>query len=127
MNNLITNLANKINNNKNRYKHFLIYPISKLIIEISRVLFKQNFIRAFFIINKNQQKYVYILLKYSSYKKTFEKISKISKTISYKKTFKIIKYTNGLGLSIISTQKGLITSYDSKKLKLGGLLIIKIY
>lgn len=125
--NLIANLSSKINNNQQKYKHFLKYPASKLLIEIVKLLFKENYIRGFFIEKNNNKTYICLFLKYGAHKKVFQKMSAISKLNSEKKFNQIIKYNNGLGLYIVSSSKGFVTNYDAVKLKLGGNLIIKIY
>lgn len=125
--NLIADLSSKINNNQKKYKHSLKYPASKVIIEIVKLLFKENFIRGFFIEKYNHKTYICLLLKYGTHQTIFKKMSIISKVNSEKKAFQIIKYNNGLGLYILSTSKGFLTNYDAIRLKLGGNLIIKIY
>lgn len=125
--NLIANLSSKINNNQQKYTHFLLYPASKLLIEVVKLLFKQNFIRGFYIEKQNNKPYVYLLVKYGAHKHVLKKISVISKINSNKKFYQIVKYNNGLGFYILSTSKGFITNYQAAKLKLGGKLILKIY
>ena len=124
---LIANLSSRINNNQQKYKHFLCYPASKVLIEIVKLLFKQSFIRGFFIEKNNNQGYIYLMLKYGSHTKIFQKISGILKFNCDKQLSRIIKYNNGLGLYIISTSKGFVTNYEAVKLNLGGNFIIKIY
>nr|YP_009476615.1 ribosomal protein S8 [Chroomonas placoidea]AVM81108.1 ribosomal protein S8 [Chroomonas placoidea] len=123
---LAANLASKINNNQLKYKHYLRFPASKVLIEIVKVLFKENLIRGFFIEKNENKTYVYLLLKYGTCKKPFQKVSAISKLTSNQKSFQVVKYQNGLGLHIFSTSKGFLTNYEAAKLKLGGKLIIKI-
>lgn len=124
--NTIANLSNAINIGQHKYKHFVKYPASKLIIDVTSLLFQENLIRGFFIEKSNTKYFVIVLLKYGSNKKTFQKISFIHKTASYKKHKKTQKCQNGLGLYIISTSKGIMTNYKSSKLKLGGILLMKI-
>lgn len=124
---IIANLSSTIHNNQQNYKHFFKCSVSKLTIEIATVLFKENFIRGFFIKKVNNKPYLYMLLKYGKKQKKFPKISIISKRLSNKKSTQILKYNNGLGLYIISTSKGLMTNIKASKLKLGGTIIIKIF
>jgi small subunit ribosomal protein S8 len=125
--NLIANFSSKINTNQQKYKHFLRYPASKLLIEIVKLLFKQNFIRGFYIQKENNKSYVYLLLKYGTYKNVFQKMSAVSKINANKKFYEAVKYNNGLGFNILSTSKGFMTNYQATKLKLGGNFIIQIY
>lgn len=124
---IIANLSSNIYNNQQKYKHFFKCSISKFTIEIATVLFKENFIRGFFVKKNNHKAYMYMLLKYGHKSKKFIKISRISKRFSTKNVNQISKYKNGLGLYIVSTSKGLMTNFKATKLKLGGSLIIKIF
>lgn len=124
---IIANFSSNIYNNQQKYKHFLKCSISKFTIEIATVLFKENFIRGFFVKKNNHKAHMYMLLKYGNKSKKFTKISRISKRFSTKKVNQISKYKNGLGLYIVSTSKGLMTNFKATRLKLGGSFIIKIF
>jgi small subunit ribosomal protein S8 len=123
---IIANLSSNLYNNQQKYKHFLKCSVSKITIEIATILFKENFIRGFFLKKINKKVYLYIILKYGGLKK-FTKIFAIPKIMPSKKVNKISKYKNGLGLYIISTPKGLMTNSKATKLNLGGVFVMNIF
>jgi len=121
----LINLSNTINLAQKKYKHIIQCPVSALAINITTLLFQENLIRGFFIETKNKKYYVSILLKYGASKLIFQKLIFMSKFFSYKKNT-ILKLQNGLGLYLISTSKGLVTNNNAAKLKLGGIVLIKM-
>ena len=123
---IIANLSSTFYTNQQKYKHFFKCSASKFTIEIATLLFKENFIRGFFVKKEHKKIYLYMLLKYNT-KKKFTKISIIHKRFPSTKGAQITKYNNGLGLYVISTSKGLMTNFKATKLNLGGPLIIKIF
>lgn len=123
---ITANLSSNFYNNQQKYKHLVKCFGSKFTIEIATILFKENIIRGFFLKKTNQKVYLYLILKYSKFKK-FTKIFPMSTTINSKKVNKISKYHNGLGFYILSTSKGLITNSKATKLKLGGFFVMEIF
>lgn len=123
----IANFLNSINNAQQTYKHYLKYPASKLTIELVTLLTQENFIRGFFIKNEKNIDIIYVLLKYGKNKQIFYRINLVSKSLIHEKCSNLIKYRNGLGVYIISSSQGLINTNDAIKLKLGGILLLKIF
>jgi small subunit ribosomal protein S8 len=124
--NILANLSNALNNGQNKYKNFVKYPVSKLTVDLIILLFQENMIRGFFFEKNNKKYFVIILLKYESNNKSCQKVSFMPKTLPFKKHKDHLKYQNGLGLYILSTSKGIMTNYRSSKLKLGGIILMKI-
>lgn len=120
--NILATFSNILNNGQRKYKHFVKYPASKLVLDILTLLFQENLIRGFFIKKIKTEDFVIVLLKYGFDKKLcFTPIRTCTKTNK-----NIYKHQNGLGLHIKSTSKGIMTNYTSSKLKLGGILLMKI-
>ncbi|YP_001874771.1 ribosomal protein S8 (mitochondrion) [Hemiselmis andersenii] len=119
---ILANFSNILNNGQHKYKHFVKYPASKLILDILTLLFQENLIRGFYIKKIKTEDFAIILLKYGFNKKT----SFIPTVASYITNKTIYKHQNGLGLLVLSTSKGIMTNYTSSKLKLGGILLMKI-
>jgi small subunit ribosomal protein S8 len=67
------------------------------------------------------------LLKYQSNQKIFNNMMLLSKANAYKQSKAIKRYQNGLGLYVLSTSKGVMTNYRASKLKLGGVMLIRIF
>ena len=125
--NILANFSNTINIGQNRYKHYVNFQVSKLNLEIAGLLFQENLIRAFFLSKENSVSVITVLLKYQSNQKIFNNMMLLSKANAYKQSKAIKRYQNGLGLYVLSTSKGVMTNYRASKLKLGGVMLIRIF
>lgn len=132
MNDIISDTLTRIRNSQ-RLKSPYVYlytPTSKICINLLNILYKEGYIRGYKkILNKNNQIKIKVLLKYTyDNKPLIKKIQKISKSskrvyISIKSLWKI---KNGLGILIISTNKGLMTDNTARLLNCGGEIICQI-
>jgi|SaaInl85LU_5_DNA_1037374.scaffolds.fasta_scaffold69282_2 small subunit ribosomal protein S8 len=125
--NILANFSNTINIGQNRYKHYVNFQVSKLNLEIAGLLFQENLIRGFFLSKESSVSVITVLLKYQSNQKIFNNIKLLSKANAYKQSKAIRRYQNGLGLYVLSTSKGVMTNYRASKLKLGGVMLIRIF
>lgn len=125
--NILANFSNTINIGQNRYKHYVNFQVSKLNLEIAGLLFQENLIRGFFLSKESSVSVITVLLKYQSNQKIFNNMKLLSKANAYKQSKAIRRYQNGLGLYVLSTSKGVMTNYRASKLKLGGVMLIRIF
>lgn len=122
---MYSNLFSSINNGYKSKKNFIFINKSKKNLKIIEILFKEGFIKNFYI---NDIYNIKIYLKYNNNKPIINKITQISKPskkIYIKNNFFIKKKRKGIFL--ISTSKGILTSFDIKKFFIGGELICYIY
>ncbi len=105
-------------------------PGSKLKIEIAKVMNSQGFIKNYKFIEDSKQGVLRIYLKYTNDMKHviygIERVSKPSRRV-YTNSKEITPVLNGLGISILSTSKGLMTDKQAKKEKLGGEVLCNIW
>jgi len=68
-------------------------------------------------------------LKYSDGLPVIKEIKRVSKPGRriYARADSISKIQNGLGLSIVSTSKGIMTDNDARNKKIGGEIICKVF
>jgi small subunit ribosomal protein S8 len=125
--NVLANFSNTINIGQNKYKHYVSLDASKVNIEIAGLLFQENLIRGFFLSNNDSASVITVLLKYQSNQKIFNNMALLSKTNAYKQSKAIKRYQNGLGIYILATSKGIMSNYRASKLKLGGVMLIRIF
>lgn len=125
--NILANFSNTINIGQNRYKHYVNFQVSKLNLEIAGLLFQENLIRGFFLSKGSSASVITVLLKYQSNQKILNNMMLLSKANAYKQSKAIKRYQNGLGLYVLSTSKGVMTNYRASKLKLGGVMLIRIF
>lgn len=105
-------------------------PGSKLKVELARVLKEQGYIKNYKFLEDNKQGMLRVYLKYAGDSKPaiygLERVSKPSRRV-YKKSKDIKPVLNGLGISILSTSKGLMTDKQAKKANVGGEVLCNIW
>jgi len=104
------------------------FPKSKLKISILEVLKKQGYIDSFSVETIGSKQTVEVVLKYYKGKPVIEKITRVSKPSLrvYKSVENLPNYFNGLGINVVSTSKGLMTSAEAKEQNIGGELICSV-
>ena len=118
--------------NANTAKHDTVdVPASKIKIAIAGILVDEGFIEKYDIIEDGNFKTMRITLKYGADKN--EKIIKGIKRISkpglrvYAGKDEIPSVLNGLGIVILSTNQGIITDKEARKLKVGGEVLAFVW
>ena len=105
-------------------------PASRLKTEIAKVLLRERFINNYKVIEDDKQGVLRIYLKYAG-----EDVSVITgiKRIStpgrrvYLGQHRIPRVMGGLGTSILSTSKGLMTEREAREAGLGGELLCQVW
>lgn len=118
--------------NANIAKHDTVeIPSSKMKKAISEILLNEGYIKGFEIKEDGVKSTIRMTLKYGKDKnqKVISGIKKISKPglRVYADTENLPKVLGGLGTAIISTNKGVITDKDARKLGVGGEVIAFIW
>ena len=113
--------------NANVVKHETVdVPASNMKKELSRILLEEGFIRGYDVIEDGKQGIIRIQLKYGQ---TGERVISGLKRISkpgmrvYADKHEVPRVLNGLGISIISTSKGILTDKQARKENVGGEVI----
>jgi small subunit ribosomal protein S8 len=105
-------------------------PGSKLKIEMARVLKEQGYIKNYKFLEDNKQGILRIYLKYTAERRPviygLQRVSKPSRRV-YKKSKDIKPVLNGLGISILSTSKGLMTDKQARNENVGGEVLCHIW
>ncbi len=105
-------------------------PASKLKIEIARILKEEGYINNYKISGEGARKSIRIYLRYGSKGEAvinhLERVSKPS-CRRYVPKSAIPSVLGGLGISIISTSRGLMTGKQARKENVGGEFLCKIY
>ena len=117
--------------NANVVKHETVdVPASNMKIELSRILLEEGFIRGYDVIEDGKQGIIRIQLKYGQ---TGERVISGLKRISkpgmrvYADKHEVPRVLNGLGISIISTSKGILTDKQARKENVGGEVICYVW
>lgn len=125
----IANYLTLIRNSINVKKKYVITNYSRINLNITSVLYNNNFINKYKIKKINRKKKIKIYLKYIKNRSIIRYIKRISKPslrkyVKYKEIKKVLK---GYGISIISTSMGVITGYEAVSRKIGGEILCIIY
>tara|TARA_B100000963_G_scaffold228825_1_gene199584 strand:- start:4622 stop:5023 length:402 start_codon:yes stop_codon:yes gene_type:complete len=107
-------------------------PASKIKKEITKILFDQGYILSYkFEETENKQGIIKIALKYDKHTKepVIKKLQRISTPglRKYSSSETLPRILNGLGISIVSTSKGVMTGKQAAKDNVGGELICYVY
>ena len=111
--------------NANTAKHDTVdVPASKMKTAIAEILYNEGYIAKYDIVEDGNFKTIHITLKYGADKneKVISGLKRISKPglRFYVNSEEIPKVLGGLGIAIISTNKGVITDKEARKLGVGG-------
>ncbi len=118
--------------NANTAKHDTVdIPSSKMKLAIAEILFNEGYIKKYDIIEDGNFKTIRVALKYGQNKN--EKIITGLKRISkpglrvYAGKDELPKVLGGLGIAIISTNKGILTDKEARKQHVGGEVLAFIW
>ena len=105
-------------------------PSSKMKVGLTEILYQQNFINGFSILNDTPQGTIRIYLRYgkdgSSVIEGIERISTPGLRM-YSPATEIPRTLNGLGVTIVSTPKGLLTDAQARQQNVGGEVLCRIW
>ena len=118
--------------NANTAKHDTVdVPASKIKLAIADILVKEGFIKGYEVVEDGIFKTIKITLKYG--KDKTEKIITGLKRISkpglrvYAGKDELPRVLGGLGIAIISTNKGIVTDKEARKLQVGGEVLAFVW
>ena len=118
--------------NANTAKHDTVdVPASKMKTAIAEILLNEGYIAQYDIVADGNFNTIHITLKYGADKneKVISGLKRISKPglRVYANSADIPKVLGGLGTAIISTNKGVITDKDARKLNVGGEVLCFVW
>lgn len=118
-----------IRNGINARKKFVEIPASNLKVSITNILKEQNFIRDFTVIEDNKQNIIKIALQYINEVPSISGLKKISTPglRNYVNKDQIPRVMNGLGIAILSTNKGVLSDRQAKAEAVGGEVLCHIW
>ena len=118
--------------NANSAKHDTVdVPSSKMKLAIAKILLDEGYITKYDIIEDGNFKTIHITLKYGADKneKIISGIKRISKPglRVYASKEELPQVLGGLGTAIISTNQGVITDKEARKLNVGGEVLAFVW
>ncbi len=127
---VIGDMLTKIRNASSSHHLVMEIPSSKMKMEIIKILLEEGYIKDYEIEKNPVQDRIKIYLKYGPNKQrvvtVIRRISKPGLRV-YAKKDEVPRVLGGLGISIISTSKGVLTGRNARKLGVGGEVICYVW
>ncbi|MEK9638670.1 MAG: 30S ribosomal protein S8 [Pelagibacteraceae bacterium] len=126
----VGDMFTRIRNGQLRSLSKVEIPSSKFRLKILEVLKNEGFISNYYIEKKENNKSSLIVdLKYYEGTPVIKEIKRVSKPGRrvYSRADSIPRIQNGLGVAILSTNKGVMSDIDARKNNIGGEVICRVF
>ena len=126
----IADLLTRIRNGMMARHRVVDVPASRLKVEIARILQQEGYVEGFEVAEETRQGVLRIRLKYGSAGERaitgLERVSRPGRLV-YCGKGEIPKVLGGLGITILSTPKGILTGAASQQLGVGGEVLCNVW
>ncbi|MBQ9785934.1 MAG: 30S ribosomal protein S8 [Clostridia bacterium] len=122
---MLTRIRNAIN-----AKHITVdVPVSKMKVSIAQILKDEGYIANFEVIGEGVEQNIHITLKNDNAGYVISGLKRISKPglRIYADANNLPKVLNGLGIAIISTNKGIMTDKQARAQRVGGEVLAYVW
>jgi len=130
VNDPLGDLVTRLRNGSTARKDKIVLPHSKIKLEVARVLKEEGFITDFVHHDKKPQGEISIVLKYGAEREpAITGIRRVSKPglRRYSRSTRLPKVLGGMGISILSTSRGIMSDTQARKQHVGGEIICTVY
>ncbi len=126
----VADMLTRIRNAASAKHDTVTVPASNVKKAIAQILVDEGYVKSFKVIEDNKQGMIEIALKYGPNKTSsimgIRRVSKPGLRI-YTDVENMPRVINGLGIAIISTNKGIMTDKDARKANVGGEVLAYIW
>ncbi|MBT4426057.1 MAG: 30S ribosomal protein S8 [Rhodospirillaceae bacterium] len=126
----IADMITRIRNGQRAHKSSISTPASKMRRSVLDVLQKEGFIRGYTAGESADGKATFeVELKYSEGKPVIEAIQRVSRPGRrvYSRVEDLPRVFNGLGISIVSTPRGVLSDIEARKQNVGGEILCRVF
>jgi small subunit ribosomal protein S8 len=129
MNDPLGDLLSRIRNAQMRNKSKVSSPNSKLRESVLDVLKSEGYIRGYAVVEKDGRAEIEIELKYFDGEPVIREIERVSKPGRrvYTSVKNMPRINNGLGVTIVSTPKGVMADHDARDANVGGEILCSVF
>jgi small subunit ribosomal protein S8 len=122
-------MLTRIRNAQSRGRPSVSSPSSRLRERVLEVLEREGYIRGYAEVEKDGHREFDIQLKYFDGSPVISKITRVSKPGRrvYSAVNDLPLVRNGLGISVISTPKGVMSDADARAQNVGGEILFRVY
>ena len=126
----ISDMLTRIRNAQSVRKDFVDIPTSKVKLRIGEILMEEGYVSGVeMLAGESAQRFFRVTLKYHGGRPVIEEIKRCSRPGRrvYVGRDDIPRVYQGLGMSILSTSKGLLTNRHARKMGVGGELVCTVF
>lgn len=126
----IADMLTRVRNANRAYHETVVIPASKMKRDVAQILKEEGYIRDFEVVKENGFDFIKIKMNYGPEReRVITGIKRISKPglRVYAKKDGVPRVLGGLGISIISTSKGLMTGREATRAGLGGEVVCYVW
>ena len=126
----IADMLTRIRNANSNKHDTVVIPQSKTKLAIAEILKEEGFIVDYKTVDSEQGKMIEVTLKYGpNGEKVIQGLKRISKPglRIYSNAEQLPRVLNGLGIAIVSTNKGILTDKNARKLNVGGEVLAYVW
>jgi small subunit ribosomal protein S8 len=129
MNDPLGDLLSRIRNAQMRNKSKVTSPNSRLRESVLEVLKTEGYIRGYAVVEKDGRSEIEIELKYFDGEPVIREIARVSKPGRrvYTSVKNMPRINNGLGVTIVSTPKGVMADHDARDANVGGEILCTVF
>src|ERR1700726_4247431 len=122
MNDPLGDLLSRIRNAQMRNKSKVLSPNSRLRENVLGVLKNEGYIRGYAVVEREGRSEIEIELKYFDGEPVIREIERVSKPGRrvYASVKNLPRVNNGLGISVLSTPKGIMADHEARDANVGG-------
>jgi small subunit ribosomal protein S8 len=125
----IADLLTRVRNAQMARHRRVDMPVSKLKVEVSRLLKENHYIHDYKILDDGKHPVLRLYLKYFQDKPVIRELRRVSKPglRQYVSVEEIPRVRNGLGMAMLSTSRGVMTDREARAAKVGGELLAIVW
>ena len=129
MNDPLGDLLSRIRNAQMRNKSKVLSPNSRLRESVLGVLKNEGYIRGYTVVERDGRSEIEIELKYFDGEPVIREIERVSKPGRrvYTSVRNMPRINNGLGVTIVSTPKGVMADHDARDKNVGGEILCTVF
>ena len=122
-------LLTRIRNAQMRNKSKVTSPNSRLRESVLDVLKNEGYIRGYAVVERDGRSEIEIELKYFDGEPVIREIERVSKPGRrvYTSVKNLPRVNNGLGISVLSTPKGIMADHDARDANVGGEILFTVF
>lgn len=130
MNDPIADMLTRIRNSSHAGHRRVDIPVSKIKIEIARILSENHFIQDYKVIDDKEHGILRVYLKYADGDRpVIRSIQRVSRPglRRYAPADEVPKIRSGLGIAIVSTSRGVLSDREARQQRVGGEILAAVY